>query len=1355
MSHSEDTSLYPEPALIVGVGRFGLRVVERLGADWRWLAASSGGDPSLKNLRLVSVRSESRVDDERWIRTERDVARVARATGEDDLPTLAVHFAIVRAMGLVRYRNGTYQFAVPRDAGVVEIGDEHRTRRRRFFDWHPLDSDPLRAVERLHRLADDKPEVDLFLTPIVERVFHGQSPQLLLHLIGRCRALMEGRDPSPWPWIRRELPLADAGDERFEAVVEPEQQWLTDDDRAGFLDGLIPPPLTRWPNVGDDERDRGDSTSLDAGGPMRVPRPFWPAEGDLATPLSPRRFLRVDWERSGWVTGELDPSHSVEFTPVDASLYRLGFFDHDTTGGVDSTPLSGALKSLGEQVHRGLLRIWLDLRHEREETGSAKGSTRQRAGADRAVEQCLEVLGQLVVEPVVKADDELVDRPEMRDDRWVDGPPLPKRPSNRLVETVVDTETLDSMPERPLLERLSKLGIHFDTEELGQRSLLRDLTVEPADLDDDARLTPFRRILNEETRHLVSFDHLKEYRQRPTHKPPRLSIYVVADMREPFARRVLQPVLRALHQEMMRGYGPLFDTSQQGFDRPLSIVPVVWTPHPADAFGGDFPEANRIEEASILDAVHGLRRWVEALPDSRQCVPQIFINSRVTDNSVLGLDDAARQTRDFVSLQIRNDLTKDPWLRKTAVGFESDDLFSTFSCVQTGFPAERAREYLANRLARQALARLRTAGRGDDAGDREFDVESLAPPPEDLLEPSKRKLRELTADTARRISGRVEDRIVVDEATTSVEILEAMDEQFEELLFDRIHDAWLELSRNRGAMDDMVDQLRSSAADYLLETLEDQRRQADRLVDAKASEGGLATVRSEFRRLRDRTRSVLEESERDRRRHQEICLDHDLPDPTPIEGARQRVERAGEDKPDALPLKMGLVFWAIMAPVLGAPLAHATARAFDLHEATNPVEWILGPAGWIVGGIVVFLPVYFLLRRHLRRATNEVRDAISDLASTVRDVVEGPQHGVFDGPPSIRSFFAARLRLTAALADRNYAERVHDRVIRDNQLAVRLVQSVDVQYRRLRKRAEALGVRPTSLDEPSDPIDDDVAGIFGGDDGRATGSLLSPTRLVDYYRRHIPDECDVDRLLPELLERAGGFDRWRKQACLSDTEALMETGRHEFAEIVTVPIGAHPLFENEVGDNLVEFVARHYPNLGFGAQFVGYEGFDSSGMRRMADTALVLHPMLRTAFEKARERPESKLTTETLDVVETGILPNTAFMLSLVQGINSRSIDNLRRHETFYDRLQLPDPAVPWRDRPLTLVGRPAALPQRLESEPAESKDEKQSSPPSSVGASADDESGGELPSGISGPETESPGDGGQTDDGSSGEDDQ
>ena len=114
--------VYPSPTLVAGVGRLGLGVLERLGEDWQTLRLCGGG-ATLGNLRLLHIAPET--DDEiPWRAQERATTRLARHVGDSDLPSLAVNLLILRSLGLVRYRDGCYQVALPRDAGVADlVGD--------------------------------------------------------------------------------------------------------------------------------------------------------------------------------------------------------------------------------------------------------------------------------------------------------------------------------------------------------------------------------------------------------------------------------------------------------------------------------------------------------------------------------------------------------------------------------------------------------------------------------------------------------------------------------------------------------------------------------------------------------------------------------------------------------------------------------------------------------------------------------------------------------------------------------------------------------------------------------------------------------------------------------------------------------------------------------------------------------------------------------------------------------------------------------------------------------------------------------------------------------------------------------
>ncbi|MFU8805595.1 MAG: hypothetical protein ACNA8W_17410, partial [Bradymonadaceae bacterium] len=857
--------------------------------------------------------------------------------------------------------------------------------------------------------------------------------------------------------------------------------------------------------------------------------------------------------------------------------------------------------------------------------------------------------------------------------------------------------------ERSVAARLASLGLPYERRSPAIRKVFREVSMAPEDVEatrlgaDSGGLAELRTAVNEEVRHLYNFSLLTQYRHRPSRQSPRLTIYVIADMGEPFARRTMRPLLRDVHAELIRAYGPLFGTSKSGFDRSLSISPIIWMPHPSDAFGGMHLAANRQEEASIIETVQGIRRWVESVPREVRCLSQVYINSRITDNAVLSVRDAVRQTRDFVSFQVRNDTSTDPWLRHTAVGPAGDDIYATFTCHEIDFPAERSREYLASRFARECMARLREGEREMQA---EVSAEPFAPPEvKELLDGPDRSLGKHTSAVADRLAARIEDRTVITKEKTSRELLALFDDVFEEDLFRQVHESWVALTRDRGNMDDMIDELRRSTSRHLGGTLRHVRSYGDDLVDEQAAQGGLKSTLRAFNLLSSMTREKLEETEGEKRRSEGLCVDHRIPDPQPIAHTRADVVRASTDKPDWKPMLVGIVVWLLMAPALGGPIAHAISQGFELHQRPGVLEFLFGPLGLITGGAIVFLPVFFLLRRHMRLAVERVYEAVRSMADGARRVVEGGDAGLFSSNASIRSFFSARLRLTAGLAVRNYATRVHQQITRDRQLAHRLIRSVEVQQEQLQRRAEDLGVRPIAIDSEGARIDDDLRHLFATRQGDGVERLADPTALEDYYRRYIGNDQDVDAVIPSFIESAGSFGRWRTEACLADTEKVLGLGRTKFEEVVSKPICDQLTFDEEIGRRLTEFVSRHYSNVGFGARFAGFEGFDVNGVERLADASLVVHPALHRVFEKARRRPDAPPTTETLDIIESDVMPNSAYMLSLVQGIRGESVRNLRRFELYPDHAWLEDDEATHRyhakrdaHRPVTLLTGHEAL---------------------------------------------------------------
>jgi len=552
--------------IVVGVGRFGLAVLERLGDDWSGLRLS-GADVSIGNLRLLAVRSGEPANG--WRTFERDAVRIADYLGDSDLPSLVLNLAIVRSLGLVRYRDGCYQVALPRDAGVVEVEvaagthTEIQSRRLRYFEWLRLDPDPIVAAERLHHLAQRLQEVDLFITPLLNRIRQGHSPHTLLACVDRCRALLEGRDPAPWDWGMDEPP--DGESLPVSALVEPRDKEEVG-KAARFLEKVMEPPLAGW----------NDWLCGEAAPPVvSKPEPFVRRPGDLTSPLDPAELLGHEWEVTGWAS-ETGHSGNHVFIPLTLHPFQLGLFDLDSREGLQERTielLADRLRELGRCLHGGLVRLWVDL--QRESVGDLSNNVleeaRQRDELTDALRQSLEVLGELVVHPLK---DELRDLP-----RRASGSPaettLPGEPSRFLRGLEVD-DPQDESPREWLERRLAHLGFArpSETDEDGGlagsaetggaprcRPLFADVPI-PAgrdDMDGKAKLfPPLREALNRQVRELYGFRFLTRYRNRPTRQPPRLTVFVVGDMSEAFTREAMRHVLR---RPMPSCCGPLRPSS--------------------------------------------------------------------------------------------------------------------------------------------------------------------------------------------------------------------------------------------------------------------------------------------------------------------------------------------------------------------------------------------------------------------------------------------------------------------------------------------------------------------------------------------------------------------------------------------------------------------------------------------------------------------------------------------------------------------------------------------------------------------------------------------------------------------------
>ena len=1283
--------VYPAPSLVVGLGRFGLAVLERLGEDWQQLRLS-GGDLSLENLRLLWIHPQDE-DEDCWRKHELRQLKIARHIGDGDMPSIALDFVLLRTLGLIRYRHGTYQVAMPRDRGALRASDlelhappddsdrqeEERLVRRRYFEWQDLDPDPLVAAERLRRAAERQAALHLFIAPLVNRIRQGHSPCVLLAAILRCRSLAEGRDPSPWRWVRESL---SSGAIPQKAINSARKKHKHHDE---LLDSLAPFPLRPKPNRRQREWEFEETEIV-------VPARFQPKESDPEAPIDPFHLLRENWQTTGWAT-DLEEREQLAFKPLKVSRFRLGLFDHSPDRGEGQPEfakrLGQRLQCLANLLHRGLVRLWVDLNREQVEERTPLPLLRRHEALDEALQQSLQMLYELAVRPLEEDLEEEEDThrlaaqlrcPEV----------LPKEPT-RFLRTL----RLDPDPrwweESALDRRLAALGLADPTEKgPAPRPLLQEIglpdpetpepTCRPAAEGDageagddpgpdgavtDGRRSELRKVLNQVVREMLDFSYLAKYRQRPTRTPPRLTVFVVGDMNEPFARLKTTEVLRDVHSELLRSFSSMFELNREGFDRALSVVPILWMPHPADPFGGDPLEKTRLEEAVIIDAVHKVRHWVESvLPSARRRISQIFINGRVTDTAVLTLRDSINQTRDFLAFQIRNDLSRDDWLRRTAVGPGGDDFFASFACCEIEFPSERAREYLANRMARDCLHKLRADAQWRGAESAELPAPNAT---EELIREASARLKQDAEGRAQELADSVWNVLPQDRrlhpCIPQKEVLKRFGQPFEAQLWSGITRLWRELAQHRGRMDDLVDSLRHQTSQRLRTALPEIRRHSDNDVEQTATQG----LQAVLSRLEDRRRGafeILQATEEERRQGEQACQRHRKPRRQELTAARDRVVAAAEAKPDCGPQRLGLLAWGALAPATG------------VLPAILLRPWL---AGWAlpVSTVALIAIAGLLLWLYTHRSYRRLRTAIEEMAAAVRRLVAGSgEANLIAQAPSLRSFFEMRLNLTSALARRGFALHVYEQSAVDEGLGHRLRESLDIQEHRMIRRAEALGVRPAP---PGADERDDLRGLFVRRTGGRMAKLINPDHLVEYYRSRVRSD---DVPVGELLQAAGGLREWRKTACLSDADAVVGYGRELFAAVAVKPITELDYFSATVGEHLREFVARNYSNIGFGAKFLGHEGLDPDGVRLVADAALVADRPLLSAYQRAEDQAEERSRTEdrsrprprTLECVAYKVRPNAAYMLSLVQGVRAHSVRNLKRFESFHDRPQDLDP---------------------------------------------------------------------------------
>src|SRR6185295_9859332 len=353
------------------------------------------------------------------------------------------------------------------------------------------------------------------------------------------------------------------------ALIEPQER---EEMRraARFLEKVMEPPLPGW-----NEWLRGEESATPR---IRKLIPFVRQPGDLSSPLDPAELLGREWEVTGWASQQGRSGDQI-FTPLTPHPCQLGLFDQDNREELPARTveiLEDRLVELGQFLHGGLVRLWVDLQRERvgDVNSNLLEEARQRDELTDALRQSLEVLGEIVVHPLK----DILHQVPVRATASVVETELPGESSRFLRGLQIDDPPEES-PRRWLEQRLARLGFAPATEgQEGSAAVLPGAAPpRPSPLFEDVCIADggdgmetkglfaaLRETLNRQVRELYSFRFLTRYRHRPTRQPPRLTVFVIGDMSEAFTREAMRHVLREMHAELLRSFTPIFESYRVG-----------------------------------------------------------------------------------------------------------------------------------------------------------------------------------------------------------------------------------------------------------------------------------------------------------------------------------------------------------------------------------------------------------------------------------------------------------------------------------------------------------------------------------------------------------------------------------------------------------------------------------------------------------------------------------------------------------------------------------------------------------------------------------------------------------------------
>jgi hypothetical protein len=675
--------------------------------------------------------------------------------------------------------------------------------------------------------------------------------------------------------------------------------------------------------------------------------------------------------------------------------------------------------------------------------------------------------------------------------------------------------------------------------------------------------------------------------------PPRVDIFVVANLGEQVCVDALTRVLDAIEELVRVEFQPIFEDFRLDHNANLAIVPIVALPHPPH------PDAVRL----LLDLEAGHLHDPPVRPHLRQ----LYLVEDVGTSYVLSRADLAAMFATWLNFLVYGALRNEPAFRELYRSRARGDLFATFSIATAEYPAGVVTDYCAGRFLLEALARLSVesddrpdvARRVDDAAQL-VDMSEL-----DAAVTREKGVHNLEDDIARHCgAGGQGGTANAVWSSTPAAILRGVGPHWHEDEVARLEAAVIEL--RRFVLGPVLSEVERGGSRLVRQKIDVIEARNDARMGGGNDQTHHVEALLEMRQVEGRIDAQLEQVEAKVGRPL-----GGLPDFGALRDTWNdflahlgRLPHIGRVLGWGLPLVVcvGLALW----PVLGY-----LASLFNYDPLRPPwYYYALLEYGWATG-LAVSALVFgsWLFYRHfvaLRHVQDFVGRAGGREASKLQESLDTAVNGPDD---SARSYFSRRFErsrdLWALRALRRLRHVVHGEVER----LEAVLATVQLQRERIRAHQEALGVR-------FDGDTADASGVIPG------GTLLrrpvvGPAALETAYQKYRrPSELsDAVRALRDQLGPVG----WREGLPYGDTDALLDFGRGCFVELRgTSPFALRDL-EDDVRARLADFLRDLGPSLDHQLNFTGQEDRDPDGVRHSIDRWIVAPQGAQRLLEGARD----------------------------------------------------------------------------------------------------------------------------------------